>query len=198
LFFIGGVEVWSDFQEKIGLHVGGSYTNHVGLYGLLGDGLLLNLARAGVVVLFLACVRRATLTQSAILGCALIYAFGFIACYYYCFLLLLLLWKPFDRSDIEHAYLCVGVLSVQALPLFIRVLNQRKLEVRDADLASSMEISDLIGLYVPLYDSNIYLAASAVILGLFAALYALALRNPVVGSAEAEGGESMAGPTSPV
>jgi hypothetical protein len=93
LTFVGGFETWQAWYTKIAAHLEPQFHNHIGLRGFLDFApAALVLGRAAFGLLFLFCLPRVDDVRGALLGSALIYAFGFVTCYYWVFLMLLPLW----------------------------------------------------------------------------------------------------------
>lgn len=157
LIFLGGTDAWAAFLEKILLHVRPYYGNHVGLSGVVGVGIPLWIGRLVLTGLYLACVLRVTPAQAAALGGVLVFAFGFIASYYYCLLVLFLLWQPRLGSEPLHRSLCLQVLAVNALALAMRLVSEAE---------------------IPVYDPHIYVALSAALVVVFSTLLVRILRRP--------------------
>jgi hypothetical protein len=150
-----GGDSWLEFYAKIRMHLAPQYLNHVGLRALLDQNeIVLATAQVAIAGAFFFGVRRVSDVQAAILGGTLIFAFGYLASYYYCFLVLFVLWQPLDRLDRldRGTWLFFGLLFL--VP-----------EVAAVVQASSDERPRI-------YGSEIYPAASAAALLAFAALYA--------------------------
>ncbi len=144
LVFLGGFDTWLAFHAKISLHLEPIYANHVGLRALLGGGpVLLLVAQAVFAGLYLFGLPRANDQQTLILGGVLVYAFGYLAGYYYSFLILFLLWP--ERRDTDFQTFLLGVLTF-AVPGVAGVFM----------LLSEQPIA--------YYDLRVYVAASAAML----------------------------------
>jgi hypothetical protein len=94
-----GLAPWSAFLAKIQLHVEPQFHNHVGLRALL-DGPGLWLGRAVALGAFLWLVPRVSDVQAALLGGLLVFGLMFLACYYYAFLALWMLWQRDVAQDL--------------------------------------------------------------------------------------------------
>jgi hypothetical protein len=144
LVFLGGFDTWLAFHAKIALHLEPIYANHVGLRALIGDGsVLLPVAQAVFAGLYLFSLPRVNDEQAVILGGVLVYAFGYLAGYYYSFLILFLLWT--ERQDTDFQTLLLGVLTFAVLGVAAAFL-----------LLSEQPM--------PYYDLRVYVAASAALL----------------------------------
>ncbi len=150
-----GSDSWLEFYARIRVHLAPLYRNHVGLRALLGQNeIVLATARVAIAGAFVFGVRRVNDVQAAILGGTLIFAFGYLAGYYYCFLLLFVLWQPLDRLDPldRGTWLFFGLLFlVPEVAAVVQAVSDERPRV---------------------YANEIYPAASAAALLAFGALYA--------------------------
>jgi hypothetical protein len=159
LIFLGGPDSWQAFYVKISLHLGPvAYGNHVGLRAILGDApVVQRVAQLVIAGAYLASLPRLTASQAAVFGGFLVYAFGFIASYYYGFLVLYLLWDARGATDLEGL---VRSSLLLAIPIVAGVLI----------LWSPERIA--------LYDPRVYAATSGALLVFFAVLTLEIWRRP--------------------
>ena len=116
----GGVEAWSEWYGKITDHAGTVFANHMGLAALGGPAWLLVAGRIALALLVAVSLTRADDVQAALLGGVLVYAFGFIAGYYYIFLMLYALWLYPPRAELRSWLLVTALLLPSATEIAAR------------------------------------------------------------------------------
>ncbi len=120
LVLAGGVDAWIEWYAKITEHTETVFANHMGLAAFLGHPWALVPARIALVLLVAVSLPRADDVQAALLGGVLVYAFGFIAGYYYAYLMLYALWLYPPRPDLRSWLLVTALLLPSAAEIAIR------------------------------------------------------------------------------
>ncbi len=120
LVLAGGAEAWIAWYAKITQHTETVFANHMGLAAFLGHPWVLVPARIALALLVAASLPRASDVQAALLGGVLVYAFGFIAGYYYVFLMLYALWLDPPKADLRSWLLVTALLLPSAAEIAIR------------------------------------------------------------------------------
>lgn len=128
---------WFDFVDKISIHLVVQATNIIGLRQVVAaDSLLMWALRAAITLLFLFSLPRVDALQAGILGGALVLAFVTIADYYYGFLLIFVLWQPWERAD-GRSLTLLGLffLSASIVPVACRAVGAPTFQYRAATLS---------------------------------------------------------------
>ena len=125
LLLAGGVDAWADWYTKISEHTETVFANHMGLAAFLGSPWALVPAQIALTLLVAASLPRADDVQAALLGGVLVYAFGFIAGYYYAFLVLYALWLHPPRPDLRSWLLVTALLLPSAAEIAIRAAEYK-------------------------------------------------------------------------
>ena len=159
LVFFGGIEGWQAYFAKISLHLVGSHGNHIGLSALVeGNSAALWTGRALIAGAFVLSMRQVNASQAAILGGVLIFAFGYVASYYYCLLILFCLWDELPVAKLKSAVRCVVLFAIPGVSAVLILVST---------------------VAVPSYDKRVYVAASLACIAACGMLFWDLLGGPV-------------------